>query len=184
VKTFLRIFLFLFVFASGIFFFRSQLYRFHTEKNLSHEEKELLIKNASLALQSKDVPVGALLVYNDTVLSSGYNTVLRDSNAGGHAEINAISNAIKKIGLMSFSQLDRDQLILLTSFEPCEMCKGAILEYHISHVYFMKGKGIFHWIKNDAKQLRYEWMKNKSAGEEIQDSLFMLHPLYKAKHSS
>jgi len=182
-KTALRIFLFLFVFVSALYFFRSEFYRFHSTQSIPAGQKELILKNASLSLSSGDVPVGALLLYNDSVLSTGYNTVLRDSNAAGHAEINAISNAIRKMGLKTFSILDRDKLILVSTFEPCLMCRGAIMEYNIRHVCFMKGKGIFHWLKNDAKQFRYEWNKNHLTGDAEQDSLFMLHPLYKKAHS-
>ena len=142
-------------------------------------KRDILVKEAAVALKSEDVPVGALLLYNDTILSTGYNTVLRDSNAGGHAEINAISNAVRQIGFSSFSKLDRKKLILVSTFEPCMMCRGAIIEYNIRHVYFLKGKGLFHWLKNDAKQLRYEWNTSQAEGKELQDSLFLLHPKYK-----
>ncbi|HXD93649.1 MAG TPA: deaminase, partial [Bacteroidia bacterium] len=64
----------------------------------------------------------------------------RDTNIGGHAEINAISNTIKNIGTQNFNQLNRDSLILITTFEPCLMCRGAIIENRIKHIEFIKEK--------------------------------------------
>ena len=55
-----------------------------------------LEKLGSTALESGDVPIGAVLLYDDTIIGNGYNTVLRDGNAGGHAEINAISDALTR----------------------------------------------------------------------------------------
>src|SRR5205085_2015491 len=145
-----------------LFLFKPLLYHIHSEKILPPLQLQTLIDNASQSLKSMDVPVGAILIYNDSILSMGFNTVYRDSNAGGHAEINAISNAIHKIGFDAFSHLNRNILVLVSTFEPCMMCRGAILEYNIRRVYFLKEKGLMHWWKNDLKQLRYEWNKVQS----------------------
>jgi len=171
----------LFFLACLLFFFKPLLYHFHSEKILAPDQMQSLVDNASQSLLANDVPVGAILIYNDSILSTGINTVYRDSNAGGHAEINAISNAIHKIGFEAFSKLDKQKLMLVSSFEPCMMCRGAIIEYNIRKVYFLKGKGLLHWWKNDLKQVRYEWSKVKVNGDEVQDSLFMLHPKYKSQ---
>jgi tRNA(Arg) A34 adenosine deaminase TadA len=177
------VFFTLILLACLLFLLKPLLYRFHSEKTLPPSQLQMLVENASQSLASNDVPVGSLLIYNDSILSTGFNTVYRDSNAGGHAEINAISNAIRKIGFEAFSKLDRKKLVLVSTFEPCMMCQGAIIEYNIRNVYFLKGKGLLHWWKNDLKLVRYEWNKFKSDGAELQDSLFDLHPKYKAVHS-
>jgi len=170
----------LFVFLL-IYFFQSALYRIHSSAHLDKDTETKLLSTAATALQSSDVPVGAVLLYNDSILSTGFNTVLRDSDVGRHAEINAISSAISKTGFKAFSKLDRNKLVLVSTFEPCMMCRGAAIEYNIRHVLFMKDKGIFHWLRSDAKQLRYEWNKVQCEGEEKQDSLFRLHPMYNYK---
>jgi len=127
------------------------------------------------ALQSNDVPVSAVLLYGSQVIGSGFNTVLRDGNAGGHAEINAISDAIHRMGVKRFSALNRDSLQLITSFEPCLMCRGAILEYRIDHVSFLKAKPIWYLAKEDLRSLRYEFRRRKLEPEGLQDSLFLRH---------
>jgi tRNA(Arg) A34 adenosine deaminase TadA len=158
--------------------FQTSFYRLRDRNQLDNIIEEKLINAAAAALKSNDVPVGAVLLYNDTILSTGYNTVLADSSAGSHAEINAISNAMRNIGISAFSKLNRGELAMVSTFEPCMMCRGAIIEYNIQHVLFMKDKGLFHWLKNDVKQYRYELNKKQVEGETKQDSLFKLHRDY------
>lgn len=144
-------------------------------KEISQPEEREIILLASKALKSFDMPVGSLLIYSGSIIGKGYNTVISDTNVAGHAEINAINNAVKRIGLKQFNELDRDKLILVSTIEPCEMCKGALIHYNIKHVYFMKDKSPLHWNKKQIKSLRYEWYKRKIDGERHQDSLLLLH---------
>jgi tRNA(Arg) A34 adenosine deaminase TadA len=129
--------------------------------------------HASLA--SRDVPVGALLFYGDSVIGTGHNTVKRDGNAGGHAEINALSDAMAKIGLDDFNKLDRDSLRIVSTFEPCLMCRGALLEYRIKHVAFLKAKPVTHWLREDLRTLLYQWRREEAGEERVQDSLFEMY---------
>ncbi|MBK8340910.1 MAG: nucleoside deaminase [Flavobacteriales bacterium] len=92
------------------------------------EQVDVLANLGKEAISSGDVPVAALLLYNDDVIGRGYNTVRRDGNAGGHAEVNAISDAFRSLGWERFERLDRDRMVLLTTFEPCAMCKGLICQ--------------------------------------------------------
>jgi len=158
----------------------NQFYRLRGKEEISEELKTELTHLGEKALETKDVPVAAIVTYFDTIIGMGYNTVKRDFNLGGHAEINALSDAYSRFG-DAFSKLDRSKLVLYTTFEPCEMCKGAIVHYNIKHVYFMKDKSPFHWNKKQLKMLRYEWNKRRINGEHLQDSLLNLHPEYPGK---
>ena len=169
------------IFIILIVLFNSRFFQIRGKKEVKRTEETELIDQASKALESMDVPVGSLILYSGSILGKGYNTVKKDTNIAGHAEINAINNAVGKIGLEQFNQLDRNKLILVSTFEPCEMCKGAIVHYNIEHVYFMKDKSPFHWNKKQLKLLRYEWNKRKIDGESLQDSLFNLHPEFPGK---
>jgi len=166
------------IFLILLVIFNTRLFQFKSKKEISSDNKTEIIQLASEALKSLDVPVGSYLLYSGAIIGEGYNTVKSDTNIAGHAEINAINNAVKKIGLEQFNNLDRDKLILVTTLEPCEMCKGAIVHYNIKHVYFMKDKSPFHWNKKQLKMLQYEWGKRRIDGEHLQDSLFLLHPEY------
>jgi len=130
------------------------------------------------ALASKDVPVAALLLYGGHVLGAGYNTVVRDGNAGGHAEINAISSALRALGEEHFRHLDRDSLRFVTTFEPCAMCRGAIVGYNIRKVEILKLKSVFDLLQEDLKILRYYWKRIAVDGAALQDTLFRRHPDY------
>jgi tRNA(Arg) A34 adenosine deaminase TadA len=130
------------------------------------------------ALTTADVPVAAVLLFDQQIIGEGYNTVRSGMMAGGHAEINAISAAMKRTGVDSFMKLDRSRLMLVTTWEPCLMCRGAIVEYNIRHVVVMKTKPMDYWIKQWEKIARYEWHKQRSASDTLQDQLFRKHPLY------
>ncbi len=140
-----------------------------------------LARLGAKALETGDVPVGSILVYKDSIIGRGYNTVLGNNNLTGHAEINAINEATVRMGMKVFSNLDRKYLTLYSTYEPCEMCKGTIIHYNIKDVRFMKSKSIFHWWKRALKSTFYEIKKRQTDGTNIQDSLFMLHPDYPGK---
>lgn len=157
-------------------FFQSRIFQLKPKADLTSSHSKEIIRLASKSLQSLDVPVGAILTYHDSIIGRGYNTVEAELNVAGHAEINAINDAVRMMGLKRFRQLDRQQLVLISSFEPCEMCKGAILHYNIEKVYFMKDKSPIYWNRNQYKALDYEFHKRRVKGEKSQDSLFNLHP--------
>ncbi len=155
----------------------TQLYQLKSKSIVSTEILENLTKLGNEALKSNDVPVAALLIYKDSIIGKGYNTVLDKKELSAHAEINAINMAFKKYG-QEFHKLDRSKLYLYSSFEPCEMCKGAIIHYNINHVYFEQGKSIFHQFKSTLKELKYEFFKKKMDAEDLQENLFLKHPDY------
>jgi tRNA(Arg) A34 adenosine deaminase TadA len=177
-KKFRNIIFFLAILLILMVLFGNRIFQVLPSKEISNLQEREIIIQASKALISMDVPVGSLLIYSGSIIGEGYNTVKSDTNIAGHAEINAINDAVKKIGIKQFNELDRSKLILVTTLEPCEMCKGAIIHYNIKHVYFMKDKSPLHWNKKQLKMLRYEWNKRKISGEQQQDSLFYLHPGY------
>jgi len=174
-----------FIFVSIIFFLviavftlRTQFYQIGSKKKLIDQYKRELDAIGQTALKSQDVPISAILIYNFEIIGRGHNTVIRDSEAGGHAIINAISDAIKNIGLETFNYLSRDSIKIITTYEPCEMCKGAMIEYRIKQIEFLKPKPLTYWLENQYSELGYEYSKKKLEGSELQDSLFRLHPAY------
>jgi len=166
----------------GAITFQTQLYRVHGLQGLDEPNREELFSLAEKSLQSDDVPVGSLVLYEGRIIGKGYNTVYRDGNICGHAEINALNDAIEKYGISEFLNLERDKLEVLSTFEPCEMCKGTLNHYRINNLTFMKSKSYGIWIRNHWASFKYELTKRKSPGSEMQDSLFMLHPEYPGKN--
>lgn len=161
-----------------IIFLRTQYYNISSQNRLINQYKRELDGLGQLALKSRDMPISSILIYNYKILGRGYNTVLRDNDAGGHAVINSINSAIEEVGLNTFMKLSRDSIKIITTYEPCEMCKGAMLEYKIKSVEFLKSKPLSYWLNEHYEDLGYELSKRKLDGEELQDSLFRLHPAY------
>jgi len=158
--------------------FQTQIFRLFFVQEISPAIEKELAQLGGMALLSEDVPVGALVVYQNKIIGRGFNTVYRDENISGHAEINAINDAIQNTGLENFLGLDKSQIVVYSTFEPCEMCKGTLNHYRISNIKFVKDKTFLRWIKNYWADLHYESSKRQAGNESLQDSLFMLHPAY------
>ncbi|MEZ5147876.1 MAG: nucleoside deaminase [Bacteroidales bacterium] len=173
----LVIFLLLLFFTLAVIFQTQMHYIFGSKELDKNIEQELAMLGGE-ALHSRDVPVGALLVYNDEIIGRGFNTVRSDKNVAGHAEINALNDAVDKIGIDKFNQLNRKELELYTTFEPCEMCKGTLNHYNIRKIRYIKSKSLGHWLKVGVKEFGYELNKRHTGDEQLQDSLFQLHPDY------
>jgi tRNA(adenine34) deaminase len=78
-----------------------------------------------------EVPVGALVVRNGTILAATTNRTIRDQDPTAHAELLAIREASAK--------LDRwrlDDCTLYVTLEPCAMCAGAIVLSRMKRVAF------------------------------------------------
>ncbi|MFZ4620823.1 MAG: deaminase [Bacteroidota bacterium] len=140
---------------------------------------ERLVTLGKTALESNDVPVAALLIYDGAVIGEGYNTVLWDGNAAGHAEINAITAALQSIGHDRFLSLDRSKLMLISTFEPCLMCVGAILNHNIRTVCYLQEKNFDERMMERKKLAKYYLLRRQAHHNNEQIELFRLHPEYK-----
>ncbi len=89
------------------------------------------LEYAKKAVDTEDVPVGALVVLDGEIVSYGYNRREGVKNALSHAEIEAIDGACKKLGGWRLHKCD-----LYVTLEPCPMCAGAIINARIKNVYF------------------------------------------------
>lgn len=87
---------------------------------------------AKSALETNDVPVGAIVVDpNGEIIGRGCNRREIDSDATAHAEIVAIRQASQSLGNWRL-----DQCSIVVTLEPCAMCAGAIAQARISTVIF------------------------------------------------
>ena len=85
---------------------------------------------------------------------------------------------MKSVGYERFMRMNRNKLILYTTFEPCEMCLGTLQHYNIKMVVFLKEKSLVHWWRNSAKSFYYRFYKADADKDNVQDSLFQKHPEY------
>jgi len=79
----------------------------------------------------KDVPVGAVLVYNNEIIAKAHNRKELESDATSHAEILVIKEASK-----IFKNWRLDNTVLYVTLEPCPMCAAAILYSRIPKIVF------------------------------------------------
>lgn len=98
---------------------------------------------AYAAQEAGEVPIGAVIVKNGSIIAEGDNRVLRDKDASAHAEIVAIRRAGQALGSERLIGCD-----LYVTLEPCPMCAQAISFARIRRLYFAaydpKGGGVEH----------------------------------------
>ena len=80
------------------------------------------LQEATLALKKKEVPVGAVVVYQDKIIGRGHNQTETLNDPTAHAEILAIGAAANYLNSWRLSEA-----VLYVTLEPCAMCAGAIV---------------------------------------------------------
>ncbi|MGR2752164.1 tRNA adenosine(34) deaminase TadA [Agromyces arachidis] len=95
------------------------------------EWMRLALAEASAALATDDVPVGAVVVRDGEVIAAGRNERERLEDPTAHAEILAIREAARVTGDRHLTGCT-----LVVTLEPCVMCAGAILAARIPTVVF------------------------------------------------
>ena len=86
---------------------------------------------AKIAYKKREVPVGAIIVRNNKIVSRAYNKREKKQNSLYHAEILARDKACTQ--LKAFRLDDCEMYVTL---EPCPMCSGAIINARLKKVYF------------------------------------------------
>lgn len=89
------------------------------------------IKEARKALDSDEIPIGAVVAVDNRIIARGYNMTERLNDPTAHAEMIALTAAFNSLG----SKYLPDATIYIT-IEPCFMCAGAIYWSKIGKVVY------------------------------------------------
>ena len=78
-----------------------------------------------------EVPVGAILVVDEKMVSGAHNYTIKHTDPTAHAEIIVLRDAAKILG--NYRMVDAT---LYVTLEPCAMCAGAIVQARLKRVGF------------------------------------------------
>ncbi|PAV28519.1 tRNA-specific adenosine deaminase [Virgibacillus profundi] len=97
------------------------------------DEKYMLaaIGEAEKARDINEVPIGAVIIFENEIIAAGYNVRETSQTTLSHAELIAIQEANGKIGSWRL-----EDCTLYVTLEPCPMCAGAIVQSRIKRVVY------------------------------------------------
>ncbi len=89
------------------------------------------LREAARAAAAGEVPVGAVVVYHDTLVGRGHNAPITLHDPTAHAEIQALRAAARRLGNYRLADTT-----LYVTVEPCLMCVGAMLHARVKRLVF------------------------------------------------
>lgn len=104
---------------------------------VEHDFMEKAFTFAYEALESQEVPVGCIFVYNNNIVALGRNTVNETRNATRHAEMNCVDQVNDHCKAQNlnknivFSEVD-----VYVTVEPCIMCIAALYDLKVRSIIF------------------------------------------------
>jgi tRNA(adenine34) deaminase len=101
------------------------------QAELDRQFMQQALDQAKLAAVAGEVPVGAVLVRDGQVISTGFNQPISKSDPSAHAEMMALRAAA-----LDESNYRLPGTTLYVTLEPCTMCAGAMLHARVDRVVF------------------------------------------------
>lgn len=137
----------------------------------------MAIKEAKKAREIGEVPIGAVIVLDDEVISTAYNLREKEQRSIAHAEILAIDKACQELETWRL-----ENATLYVTLEPCPMCAGAIVLSRIKRVVYgaadPKG-GCAGTLMNLLKDERFNHQVDVLSGVEAEACGKMLSDFFK-----
>jgi len=93
---------------------------------------ETMYKEAVKAYKKGEIPVGALITKNNKIIAKSHNNRQKKHNLLGHAEINCILEAEKRIKDWRLEECE-----MYVTLSPCSMCEAIIEESRLKKVHFL-----------------------------------------------
>jgi tRNA(adenine34) deaminase len=92
---------------------------------------EEALRAAQRALETGEVPVGAVIVCDGKIVGQGWNRNIADSDPSAHAEVVALREAGKNVGNHRLEDCE-----LFVTIEPCAMCAGALVQARLKRLVY------------------------------------------------
>ena len=89
------------------------------------------LAEARAAAAAGEVPIGAVLVHDGTILARSGNRTIRDCDPTAHAEVIALREAARRLGNYRLADTT-----LYVTIEPCSMCAGAIIQARVPRLVY------------------------------------------------
>lgn len=90
---------------------------------------QIALEEAELALTEHEVPVGAVIVKDNVVVSRAHNLCVTRNDPTAHAEILAALDAFQMLGSL-------DGCTMYVTLEPCAMCAGAMVHMRLPRLVY------------------------------------------------
>jgi tRNA(adenine34) deaminase len=101
------------------------------ENQKNYKYMSAALKEAKKAELENEVPVGAVIVYQNKIIAKAHNKREQMQSFHAHAEFLAMLKASKKIGSWRLEDCD-----VYVTMEPCQMCAGAMIQSRIKNLYY------------------------------------------------
>jgi tRNA(adenine34) deaminase len=92
---------------------------------------EAALEQAQRALDTGEVPIGAVVVIDDRIVSRAFNQPIRAVDPTAHAEILALREAARTVGNYRLTDA-----VMYVTIEPCLMCVGALVHARVKELVF------------------------------------------------
>jgi tRNA(adenine34) deaminase len=92
------------------------------DKNKDRPFMKLAIEQAQVAAENGDVPIGAVIVYEDRIIARAHNQREQLADPTAHAEIVALTQAAAAL-----QNRHLHDCTMYVTLEPCPMCAGALV---------------------------------------------------------
>ena len=131
---------------------------------------KIALKEAEKAKKHNDVPVGAIIVKDNKIISRGHNKRELTKKVTKHAEIIAIERACRKLRSWHL-----DECEIYITVEPCTMCYGAIEQARMSKIIYGIDNEKFGYFSrnNENKKILIEKGILKKECENIMKEFFI-----------
>ena len=104
---------------------------------------KIALEEAKVSYRNGDVPVGAVVVGDNKIISTAHNQKEENKNAVMHAEIIAISKACEELKTWHL-----ENCTIYVTLEPCLMCAGAMIQSRIGKLVYATSNEKFGYVES------------------------------------